>query len=67
MDVYDFYNQLMRIHYEFFPYLRFGQLINNLEQWLRINKNIDDIFYIENKKILEFLNEFGESYGRKYT
>jgi hypothetical protein len=58
--LYGFYNELMKIHMEHFPDLRFGQLINNLERWLQINKKIDDIFYVEEEDMLRYLNEFVE-------
>lgn len=59
--LYNFYNELMKIHMENFPDMRFGQLICNLERWLQINKKIGDIFYIEEKAMLRYLNEFVES------
>lgn len=60
--LYGFYNELMKIHMENFPDWRFGQLINNLEQWLQINNKIpwNDIFYVEEDEMLEYLKEFVE-------
>lgn len=58
--LYGFYNELMKIHMENFPYMRFGQLINNLERWLFVKKKIADIFYIEEDAILRYINEFVE-------
>lgn len=58
--LYSFYNELMKIHMENFPDWRFGQLINNLERWLQINKKIKDIFYIEENAMLRYINEFVE-------
>lgn len=58
--LYGFYNELMKIHMENFPDWRFGQLINNLERWLQINKKIEDIFYIEENAMLHYINEFVE-------
>lgn len=58
--LYEFYNELMKIHMENFPDWRFGQLINNLERWLQVNKKIDDIFYIEENAMLRYINEFVE-------
>lgn len=55
-----FYNELMKIHIENFPDWRFGQLINNLERWLQVNKKINDIFYIEEDEMLRYINEFIE-------
>ena len=59
--LYGFYNELMKIHMENFPDWRFGQLINNLERWLQVNKKIDDIFYINEIVMLHYINEFVES------
>lgn len=56
--LYGFYNELMKIHMYNFPDWRFGQLINNLERWLQVNKKINDIFYIEEDKMLHYINEF---------
>ena len=56
----NFYEELMEIHIKNFPELRFGQLIKGLELWLCLNKNIDDIFYIEEDKMLRYINEFVE-------
>ena len=58
--LYGFYNELMKVHMENFPDMRFGQLINNLEQWLLRKKKVTDIFYIEEDKMLKYLNEFVE-------
>ena len=58
--LYGFYNELMKIHMENFPDWRFGQLINNLERWSQINNKItwNDIFYVEEDKMLEYIKEF---------
>lgn len=56
--LYGFYNELMKVHMENFPDMRFGQLINNLERWLLRKKKVTDIFYIEEKAMLRYLNEF---------
>lgn len=58
--LYKFYNELMRIHMEKFPDWRFGQLICNLERWLKANKKIDDMFYIEEIAMMHFIDEFVE-------
>jgi hypothetical protein len=54
--LYGFYNELMKIHMENFPDWRFGQLISNLERWLKV----DDIFYIEEDVMMQHINEFVE-------
>ena len=56
--LYYFYNELMRVHMENFPDMRFGQFICNFEAWLLIEKNMRDIFYIEEDEILLLMNEF---------
>ena len=63
--LYGFYDELMKIHMEYFPDWRFGQLINNLERWLQVNKKIGDIFYIEENVMLNYINEFVEDVGGK--
>lgn len=60
--LYGFYNEFMKIHMENFPDWRFGQLMDNLEQWLQVNNKIpwNDIFYVEEDEMLEYLKEFVE-------
>ena len=53
-----FYAELKEIHRNSFPDLRFGQLIMIFEQWLQTNKKINDMFYIEEDEMLNYLNEF---------
>ena len=50
----------MKIHVENFPDWRFGQLVSNLERWLQSNKKIDDIYFIEEDEMREYINEFVE-------
>ena len=59
--LYGFYNELMKIHMENFPDWRFGQLIDNLEQWIRNVKSYDNLFYIEEDTMLSYINEFVEA------
>ena len=59
--LYNFYSELMRIHMAYFPDWRFGQIIWNLESWLRENKKVYDIFYIEEKAMLRYIDEFVEA------
>ena len=58
--LYGFYNELMKIHMENFPDWRFGQFINNFENWLKLDKKISDMFYIEEDKMLRYINEFAK-------
>lgn len=59
--LYGFYNTLMNLHMEIFPDWRVGQLISNFEEWLLNNKGIDNIFYIKDDSLLEYVNEFVEA------
>ena len=56
--LYDFYRQLQEIHITYFPDWRFTQLISNFEYWLRENKNIHDMFYLEEDNVLEYMSEY---------
>lgn len=58
--LYSFYNELMKIHMENFPDMRFGQFVFNLATWLCNNKKVYDIFYIEEEEMLHYINEFAE-------
>lgn len=53
-----FYDELKKIHKECFSDWRFGQLVNNLEKWLQSNNGIVDMFYIEEDKMLSYINDF---------
>lgn len=64
-DLYRFYNILADIHTRFYPTLRFGQMITVFESWLKKNKDIDDMFYIEEDKLLKYLLEMAESHNTK--
>lgn len=59
--LYSFYGELMKIHMEKFPDWRFGQLVFNFVSWLRDCKKVNDIFYIEEKAMLNYLNEYAET------
>lgn len=59
--LYEFYNELMKIHMENFPDWRFGQFIVNLERWLSVNEKVNGIFYIEEDELLLYINEFVDS------
>lgn len=55
--LYNFYEELKRIHLKH-PDLRFGQIMANVERWLKYEKGIDDIFYIEEDVMLKYIKEF---------
>lgn len=55
--LYRFYNELMKIHMENFPDWRFGQFIENFEEWAR---HRGGVFFIEDEELLGWMNEFVE-------
>lgn len=57
--LYEFYGELTRIHIEHFPDWRFGQFCHNFQKWI-VNIKERDPFYVEEDKMLEYLNEFVE-------
>lgn len=60
-----FYGYLIDAHRLHFPDWRFGQLIVNFERWIKAAKGYDDIFYIEDGKMLEYIKEFTEGNSLK--
>lgn len=62
--LYDFYNELQKIHITFFPDWRFGQLIQNFTNWLMNEKGVDP-FFPEESKMIEYLREYTESLGNE--
>ena len=62
--LYDFYNKLQKIHITFFPDWRFGQLMSNFFGWLMNDKGID-LFFPEEDKMIEYLQEYTESLGNE--
>ncbi len=63
--LYNFQAQLQDIHVKHFLNWRFGQLIVNFQTWLKKEKSIEDIFYIEDIDLIKLLDEFTEKYGEK--
>lgn len=59
-----FYDELKRIHKEYFPDWRFGQLCSNMFGWIMKEKKID-IFFPEEDKMLEYIREYAELFQRK--
>ena len=59
-----FYNELKRIHEQYFPDWRFGQLCSNIFGWIMKEKKID-IFFSEEDKMLEYIREYAELFQRK--
>ena len=62
--LYSFYNQLLTIHVDKFPDLRFGQLISNFFEWLKHEKGID-VFYLEEDDFMKYFKEYS-GWGDKY-
>lgn len=60
--LYDFYDQLIQIHKQSFPDLRFGQLMCNFFSWLQSSKE-RDCFYIEENEMIEYLKEYANKYS----
>lgn len=60
----DFYNEFQKIH-EKIPDWRFGQLIVNFQRWCDKVKNISDIFYLEEDRVLFLLEEYLTSLKNK--
>ena len=60
-----FYKELQEIHITYFPDWRFTQLISNIQTWLKNEKKISDIFFIEEIPMTNFIREYAEKYGTK--
>lgn len=52
-----FYDELKRIHQQYYPDWRFGQLFYNFGIWLIGEKEID-IFFPEEDRMIELFKEF---------
>ncbi len=52
-----FYEEIKKIHKDYFPDWRFGQLYMNFFGWIHSEKNIDPFFPEENR-IVELLREY---------
>lgn len=52
-----FYDEFKRIHAQYFPDWRFGQLVGNFFGWLFTEKKID-YFFPEEDKMIEYLVEY---------
>lgn len=51
--LYKFYQELMKIHMNYFPDWRFGQLVDNFYGYLG-----NDAFYLEEDRFIERLKEY---------
>ncbi len=52
-----FYDELKKIHKEYFPDWRFGQWCSNFFGWLASEKKID-LFFPEEDEMLEYVKEY---------
>ncbi len=55
-----FYDGLKKIHMEYFPDWRFGQLCSNFFGWLYGSHHID-LFFVEEDRMLEYLNQWKDN------
>ena len=52
-----FYDELKKIHKEYFPDLRFGQLMSNFFGWLASEKKVD-LFFPEEEQMIKYIRWF---------
>ena len=57
-----FYDEVKRIHKEYFPDWRFGQLMTNYLRWLYDGGT--DPFFPEEDRILECLKEYARTHSK---
>lgn len=57
-----FYQELERVHEEYFANLRFSQLMARFLQWLGDVKQIENFLVIDDDTLIEHLNEFVEEF-----
>ena len=55
--LYEFYNELTRIHITYFPDWRFGQFCSNFFTWLTREKE-RDLFFPEEKEMIDYIREY---------
>ena len=59
-----FYDEVKKIHKQYFHDWRFGQLFYNFSVWVSEKKGID-LFFPEENVTLAYLKEFASIYGSK--
>lgn len=57
--LYGFYNELTRVHVEYFSDWRFGQFVSNFFSWITRTKGRDP-FFMEDPVMLDLLHEYVE-------
>lgn len=55
--LYNFYNEVARLHMTYRPDWRAGQFWDNFKKWLEVFKGTD-MFFPEEDEMLEYLKEF---------
>ena len=55
--LYDFYNELTRVHITHFPDWRFGQFVSNFCGWI-VREKERDPFFIEEPVMIDLLHEY---------
>lgn len=55
-----FYEEMKRVHKEYFPDWRFGQFCSNFFGWLMTEKD-RDLFYPEEDEMIEYIKEYAAS------
>lgn len=62
----NFYDEIKEIHKNYFPDLRFGQLMSNFFGWLMQEKGVD-LFFPEEDKMAQYFIEYRDSIKRRKT
>ena len=57
-----FYDEVKRIHKEYFPEWRFGQLMTNYFRWLYVVA--PDPFFLEEDRMLECLRSYARTHSK---
>lgn len=52
------YEEIKELHKEYFPDIRIGQLFSYFFSWIKQEKGIEDIYYIEDIKLLRYFKEY---------
>ena len=57
--LYNFYDEVIRLHMEYLPHMRVGEFWCSLKE--------PDLFYVEDDQILEYMEEFCKEESEKWT
>lgn len=58
-----FYEEVKKIHRDYFPDWRFGQLCSNFFGWLYSEHRVD-LFFPEEDVMLEYLEEYAKTHSK---